>query len=258
MFKSSKVNAKSNYFDEQISYDINVQRGNLNQLYPSDFTENERKIISSVKQFTMTSSERLVTLYRAINHIEKNNILGDIVECGVWKGGSMMIAAKRLLQLNNQNRKLYLFDTFNGMSKPTDVDINMQSLNALDIYSDETTRYEKEEWCYSSLEEVKLNLYSTQYDINNIFFIKGKVEETLPYEGIENISILRLDTDFYESTKHELINLYDKLVSGGVLIIDDYGHWNGAKKAVDEFIEENNLSIFLHRVDYTCRMAIKP
>ena len=110
----------------------------------------------------------------------------------------------------------------------------------------------------SLLDEVKQNLFSVNYNQDNISFFKGKVEDTLPTDQVEQIAILRLDTDWYESTKHELITLYDKLVPGGILIIDDYGHWSGAKKAVDEFIEERELKLLLNRVDYTCRLAIKP
>jgi len=107
------------------------------------------------------------------------------------------------------------------------------------------------------IEEVKKNMFSTGYKQDNISFIKGKVEDTLPFDKIERIALLRLDTDWYESTKHELETLYDKLVIGGVLIIDDYGHWNGAKKAVDEFIKDRKISLFLNRIDYTGRLAIK-
>ncbi len=113
-------------------------------------------------------------------------------------------------------------------------------------------------WCYSPIDEVKTNLAKSGYNMGNIHFVKGKVEDTIPHSEIKDIALLRLDTDWYESTKHELIHLYDRLVSGGVLIIDDYGHWSGSRKAVDEFFAERGLSIFLHRIDYTGRMAIKP
>jgi len=87
-------------------------------------------------------------------------------------------------------------------------------------------------------------------------FIKGRVEETIPNAAPEQIALLRLDTDWYESTRHELIHLFPRLTHGGVLIIDDYGYWQGARKAVDEYIEENKLSILLARIDSTARMAV--
>jgi O-methyltransferase len=85
----------------------------------------------------------------------------------------------------------------------------------------------------------------------------GKVEDTFPKDTPDKIAILRLDTDWYESTRHELIHLYPKLSIGGVLIIDDYGHWEGARKAVDEYINDNTLRILLNRIDYTGRIAVK-
>src|ERR1051325_10354963 len=90
------------------------------------------------------------------------------------------------------------------------------------------------------------------------YTLEGTVEETIPAQAPERIALLRLDTDWYESTRHELVHLYPRLVPGGVLIIDDYGHWEGARKAVDEYIAQNNLRLFLNRIDYAGRLAIKP
>jgi hypothetical protein len=113
-------------------------------------------------------------------------------------------------------------------------------------------------WCFSSIEEVKNNIATLNYPTEKVYFVKGKVEDTIPTTIPQKIAVLRLDTDWYESTKHELEHLFPLLVSGGVLIIDDYGHWEGARKAVDEYIEKNNLNILLNRIDYTGRIAIKP
>jgi hypothetical protein len=206
----------------------------------------------------MTSIERQVSLIRAIDYLVKNKIPGDIVECGVWKGGSMMLVAKRLLQLNDGNRALFLFDTFEGMSEPDERDVNsVDNKTAQELLNKEKKLDGNNVWCYSSLEEVKSNLRKTNYSSEKIFYFKGKVEQTLPEPSIGNIALLRLDTDWYESTKHELEVLYDKVVEGGVLIIDDYGHWSGSRKAVDEFIKKRKLRIFLNRIDYTGRLAIK-
>lgn len=87
--------------------------------------------------------------------------------------------------------------------------------------------------------------------------LKGKVEDTIPNVLPDTISLLRLDTDWYESTKHELTYLYPKLTKKGILLIDDYGYWQGSKKAVDEYIEEEKLSIFLNRIDLSGRLAVK-
>jgi len=245
--------------NKEIRENILSERGNIDDYFPSDFTDNERKNVEYVRKSTMTSQERLVVLSRAIDYLVKNNIEGDIVECGVWRGGSMMLIAQRLIQLKDLTRNLYLFDTFEGMSAPGQEDISAIDSNSAKDLLDQSDRLKGDNvWCYSSLDEVKSNLQKTGYSSDRLRFIKGKVEDTLPEPSIGNIALLRLDTDWYESTKHELETLYDKLVPGGVLIIDDYGHWTGSKKAVDEFIDNRRIPIFLNRIDYTGRLAIKP
>jgi O-methyltransferase len=101
------------------------------------------------------------------------------------------------------------------------------------------------------------NMLSTGYPEEKVHFIKGKVEETLPSVLPDQLALLRLDTDWYESTKHELIHLFPLLDSRGLLIIDDYGHWQGVRKAIDEYFSEHKLNLYLHRVDYSCRVAVR-
>ncbi len=249
---------KKSLLNRSVSDSIINGRGNLTDSYPSDFTTEEREMIESVKMLTMTSIERLVCLSRAVDYIVKNKIPGDIVECGVWRGGSMLMVARKLLKAGDNARSLYLFDTFEGMSEPDERDINaVDKKSATELLESSNKADGNNVWCYSSLDDVRSNFSKISYDPSKVFFIKGKVEETLPYPQIGSIALLRLDTDWYESTLHELETLYDKLVPGGVLIIDDYGHWEGCKKAVDEFIEKRRLPIHLIRIDYTGRMAIK-
>ena len=199
-------------------------------------------------------------LINSINYIFNKKVDGDFVECGVWKGGSMMLVAKKLLELKKTDCELYLFDTFEGTTKPSENDLDYLGNSMLDKWNKEFEG--KKELPASAdfipLEEVKKNLYSTGYPREKIHFIKGKVEETIPKNIPEEISLLRLDTDWYESTKHELNHMFPKLKSGGILIIDDYGHFQGSKKAVDEYFEENKLPIFLSRIDYTGRLCVKP
>ena len=109
----------------------------------------------------------------------------------------------------------------------------------------------------ASLEEVQKNMSLTKYPTEKIHFVKGKVEDTIPDKAPEKIAILRLDTDWYESTKHELEYLFPRLIEGGILIIDDYGHFEGSRIAVDEYLEKNNIHDFLHRIDYTGRLLVK-
>ncbi|AXT20762.1 macrocin O-methyltransferase [Flavobacteriaceae bacterium AU392] len=223
----------------------------------SDIKPKEKKIIEEVKRFTLTNPERIISLIRSIEHIEANNIKGDIVECGVWKGGSMMAALKTLNNLKSFDRNVYLYDTFEGMSEPTEMDKSFKGESASDAYQNKDKFWNQIE-CLSALDEVKSNIYKIDYPSNNIHFIKGKVEDTIPESGIPTeIAILRLDTDWYESTLHEMEHLFPRLVKGGIIIIDDYGHWQGCKKAIDEYLSKNNIELFLHRIDYTCRMGVK-
>lgn len=207
------------------------------------------KIYNLCKQFTMTSKARMRALFGAVEHIVRLDIPGDFVECGVWKGGSSMLVAFTLIELNETNRKIYLYDTFKGMSKPTDDDYRVGDRFAL------AKNQWKKEWCFSPLFEVKKNMLSTGYPQENLIFIKGKVEKTIPIIIPEKIAALRLDTDWYESTKHELINLFPRVSKNGVIIIDDYGYWAGSRKAVDEYF--TNQSIFMKMIDDSGRMGIK-
>lgn len=224
----------------------------------NDFTQFEKDVIDRVKDFTMTSPERVVALIRTIEYINVNNIEGDIVECGVWRGGSIGACILALLKANKTDKKIWLYDTFEGMNKPTDFDLDINGHLA-------SERMEKEDietsnlWAKAELDIVKENVSNFNYPSENINFIKGIVEETLLSSKLpDKISILRLDTDWYESTKIELEILYPKLVSGGVLIIDDYGHWNGCRKAVDEFFETMEFKPLFNRIDYTGRIIVKP
>jgi hypothetical protein len=223
----------------------------------ADFSANDWEIINFVKPYTMTSVERLKSLIDAVSYITGNRIEGDFVECGTWKGGSVMCMQKKLIELNQTDRNFWVFDTFEGMPEPDSVDKNFKQTSAQKLLSEE----EKEKsltWAYSNYEETTRNILSSGYPAENINFIKGLVEDTIPQTPIDKIGILRLDTDWYSSTKFELEQLYPKLVKGGIMIIDDYGHWEGCKKAVDEYFTNNGISIFINRIDYTGRLIIKP
>ena len=183
-------------------------------------------------------------------------IPGDFVECGVWRGGSSMLAALTFQKYQEAARSLYLFDTFSGMTAPTEADTDFAGKHALRSIAEEGLKGHSE-MCLATRVDVEANLRSTQYPWENMHFIEGPVEETIPKTLPDRIAILRLDTDWYESTAHELKYLYPKLVVGGVLIIDDYGHWRGARKATDEYFAENGLTLLLNRIDNTGRIAIK-
>lgn len=200
------------------------------------------------KPFTMTSVERMYALYLATEYIHRARVPGAVVECGVWRGGSAMISALTLMRLGDRNRFFYLYDTYTGMAEPSEQDVRVSHprVRALSEWKTKN-RKNHNAWCFASVQDVQENLRSTGYSKDRLFFIEGKVEETIPAQAPEQIALLRLDTDWYASTKHELEHLFPRLVSGGVLIIDDYGHWAGSKKAVDEYFAD--YPILLNRID---------
>ncbi len=225
--------------------------------YPPDFSDINIEICEAVKPFTMTSAERVNTLIDAVRYVVANKIDGAMVECGVWKGGSTMAMMLALKKLGDENRDFFLYDTFTGMTSPTNVDVSFQGVKAVKEFSKRKKSVSASNWCFSSLDEVKRNTFSTDYNKDKIYFIQGKVEDTIPENIPQKIALLRLDTDWYESTKHELTYLFPLLQPRGVLIIDDYGYWLGAKKAVDEYISNNNICILLNRIDETGYIGIK-
>jgi len=232
-------------------------RSEASREYPPDFTASDVETIQAVRPFTMTSAEKIYELLRSVEYIVRAGIPGDVVECGVWKGGSMMAVAFELRRLQATSRRLHLFDTFEGMTPPQKVDRSFRGEQASDLLdaADPETSWV---WARGVLEQVRDALGRTEYPSELITYVKGKVEDTLPRAAPEQIALLRLDTDWYESTYHELRHLYPRLAPGGVLIIDDYGHWEGARRAVDQYLREEGIPLFLHRIDYSGRVAIKP
>ena len=230
------------------------------ELSPKDkdtFLEKEfEEIYEKCKDYSLVSKERLYATYQAVKYIIESNIEGDFVECGVWKGGTIMMMIYTLQLLKQIDRKIYLYDTFEGMSEPTKDDVDYRGRLA----EEQLKNYEKNDeinlWCFTELEKVKKDILSLGYPEENIIFVKGKVEDTIPKTIPDKISLLRLDTDWYESTKHELKYLYPLLNFQGILIIDDYGFWKGSKKAVDEYFK-NKKNILLFRTDFTGRIMIK-
>jgi O-methyltransferase len=223
------------------------------QAHPPDFREVEVEIINAVRPWTMTSVERIYALIQAVRYVSTNGIAGDIVECGVWKGGSMAAVAKTLLLLQDTSRDLYLFDTFEGMPESTAKDVDYAGKRAAEVLLEDAGS----KCADAPLEAVKGVLYGTGYPRERIHFIRGRVEETIPTSAPQAISLLRLDTDWYLSTRHELVHLFPRLAQAGVIIIDDYGHWRGAREACDDYFAQNQIPILLNRIDYTGRIALK-
>ncbi len=227
----------------------------VRRAYPPDFDAGLIEIIEQVRPYTITSTARLASLVAGVRHLVRSDLPGAIVECGVWRGGSMMAAALELLRLGAEDRDLYLFDTFTGMSQPTSLDVADPALAG--SYVDAAASLEAiNQWCTIGRDEVEGNLRSTGYPPSRMHFVKGKVEDTLPARAPSQLALLRLDTDWYESTAHEMTHLYPRLCSGGILLIDDYGHWLGARKAIDEYFGARPP--FMYRVDPGARLVLKP
>jgi O-methyltransferase len=225
--------------------------------WPLDFQQREIDLYEEVAPYTLTPATAIVALADAVRYVSTNRVPGAIVECGVWRGGSMRAVTRTLLDLGETDVDLYLFDTFEGMSEPTDKDVMWTGERADAVLARESK--ESNFWARASLDEVREVMYALSYPKSKIHFIKGKVEDTIPEQAPDEIALLRLDTDWYESTKHELEHLYPRLVPGGVLILDDYGWWRGAGRATDEYFQENGSAPLLVRIDHEGRrVAVKP
>ncbi|MDQ6949458.1 MAG: TylF/MycF family methyltransferase [Actinomycetota bacterium] len=229
---------------------------------PLDFDEVTQATHQRISRYSLVSPERTFALCSSLEYLERCAVPGDIVECGVWKGGSMMAAALTLDQIGSRGRDLWLFDTFEGMTQPVDVDVDILGNTAhLAMKQRHASLLPgrvagRDVFAYASLDEVRSNMGKVAYKGGEVHYVVGPVEETIPHTIPSTIALLRLDTDFYESTKHELENLLPLVAPGGILIVDDYGAWQGARKAVDEYLVESKLPLFLNRIDVTGRLAV--
>jgi hypothetical protein len=222
----------------------------------------DRPIVESALPYTMTGVPRLQALIDAVRYVERRGIAGHFVECGVWRGGSVLAMIETLRRIGAPPRHIWLYDTFEGMTEPTDRDTSRFEPPALETWQEAQTRGQRP-WhelfgsdVFSDA-AVRATLLSTGYSEDHLHFVTGPVEQTLPGEMPDGaLALLRLDTDWYESTRHELTHLYPPLAPGGVLIVDDYGHFEGARQAVDEYFEVRE-PLLLNRIDYTGRIAVK-
>jgi O-methyltransferase len=206
---------------------------------PSEFASLYRQ----VRRDTMCSNARLRGLYRAVRYVVSHDIPGDIVECGSARGGSAALMALALRRLRSQ-RTVWLFDTFGGLPAPSSQDPDFE---LADLFTGS---------CVGAVDEVR-ELFQRLEIADNARFVKGLFQETLPAAPVPHIAVLHIDGDWYESVKICLNCLYDRVVAGGVIQLDDYGYWKGARKAVDEFIDQRGIEGRLQRLDYSGRFLIK-
>jgi hypothetical protein len=209
--------------------------------------------------YTCTSFEAQYGLWRAAEYAVRCDVPGDFVECGVYKGGSVMVAAMAFSHFGDVRRRFWLYDTFEGMTEPTARDVDFSGRTPHQHLSTWSAR-SMDAMAYSPLEEVRQNLARTGLAPERFVTVKGKVEDTIPGAVPDGpISILRLDTDWYESTRHELVHLFPRLSPGGVLIVDDYLFWRGSREACDEYIRQHQVKILLNRLDRAgAVIGIKP
>ena len=235
--------------------DLEVRKVRPHKVYP-EITDDDLALLNRFADFTLSGVERQWTLLKAIRHVDASRVPGDIVECGVWRGGNVMLA-KAARQASAVDRRYFLFDTFAGMTKPEAIDKSYDGHDTVG-YFETQQRGDHNEWVYCSQSDVERNFASLELLDDSVKFCKGDVVETLAVAANlpQQIAILRLDTDWYASTRKELEVLYPLLAPGGVLIVDDYGHYEGARRAVDEYFADGGP--LLIPVDYTCRMGVKP
>jgi O-methyltransferase len=214
-------------------------------------------VLTRVRPYTMTSDERIIALIDAVRYVVRNKIRGDFVECGVWRGGSVMTMALTLMAEGVSDRRLLIYDTFSGMSDPTEADVDFTGQAAKSVLERSPRTGDDVVWGVSGIEDVRRNIEAIGYPRANVSYVQGRVEDTIPQHAPREIALLRLDTDWYESTRHELVHLYPLLVENGVLIIDDYGHWRGARAATDQYFGSFDKAPYMHRIDYTGRLIIK-
>jgi hypothetical protein len=226
----------------------------VSAISPYDLQPRHREIFVRVRPHTMTSLARIHAVISAAEHVVRRSIPGAFVECGVWRGGSSMAALLAFQAVGDTEREAWLYDTYEGMTPPGERDGAAEAA----IFDRLAPSATGSAWCRAGLDVVERNIASCGYPMAKVHLVAGRVEETIPANAPDEIAVLRLDTDWYESTRHTLEHLYPRLVSGGVLIIDDYGAWEGCQRAVDEYLAAHGIGAFLHRLDSTGRLLIKP
>lgn len=255
-----KANAKLNTRVAELSADSDAVKAEFEKLHTwrtqlhADMDAADRDRIELVRPYTMTSMDKLTSLTLAVRYIVQSGIDGDFMECGVWKGGSVHLMARVLGDAGVTDRDIYLFDTFAGMTEPTARDVDSAGVSAKERMQKSSKKAKI--WAISPREEVEAGLQTLDYPQQRFRLVEGRVEDTIPGQAPERIALLRLDTDWYESTRHELEHLWQRVTPGGVVIIDDYGSFKGSREATDEFFQRLDPPPFLQRAG-NARVVVK-
>jgi O-methyltransferase len=211
---------------------------------PLDFSDDDACLVETVSPYTMTSPEAIRHLRDCVHYVSARGIPGAFVECGVWKGGSSMVAAITFKELGD-HRDVYLIDAFDlPIPPPMDLDTEHGG-NRVFGGATETKPY----WAAVTAKAVAGHMKLTAYPENHVHIVKGLIADVVPYRTPDSISVLRLDTDTYESTIHNLRHLYPRLSDGGILILDDYGSHAGIRQAVSEYFNDPTTAPLIQRVD---------
>lgn len=241
---------------------VTAERDGLVLFLEGEFPDLEKDFAPLYRQSvecTASSVERLYAMYAAIKYLVEADVPGDIVECGVWRGGNCMLAALTLDLLGEGAREVWLYDTFSGMTEPTPRDRDVYGESAMDMRGEafSTAGRPTPFQFVASRADVEANMAATGFDSTRVRYVEGSVEETLPRTSPRQIALLRLDTDWYESTAHSMRHLYPLVSAGGVLLLDDYGDWPAVREAVHECLDDLGEQLLLHRIDNTGRIAIR-
>jgi|LakMenE01Jun11ns_1017448.scaffolds.fasta_scaffold9741419_1 hypothetical protein len=212
----------------------------------------ESQIFLECRDRTMTSPNSISNLISAVDYLDAEKIEGAFVECGVWRGGSTLAFCLATLSMDLSRREVFLYDTFEGFTETSSEDFQItDGRSASDLFN-----IDKNYICSASLRDVKDGIEKSGYPSHLINYVVGDVLQTIPKTLPKSIALLRLDTDYFDSTLHELQHLFPLVSSGGVVIIDDYDHWNGSRKACDEYFKSKNENVLLMRME-SGRMFVK-
>lgn len=249
-----------------------TQKREQNPFINYDYGAEAFEALKINQPYSMMPAVNLITLYEQAVYCEKFKIEGDFVECGVWKGGAVGMMAMANLKHASMRRTLHLFDAFDDICEPdpeVDGEKAMRDLKTLGKRDRDslTGKIEPVTGFYDShgghgTIEICADLLTKVigYPADNICFHKGWFQDTVEIKSndIKQIAILRLDGDWYDSIMIPLLFLYDKVAPGGIVVIDDYGYYEGCTKAVDDFLKSKNITTFLSYSNYGCRYFVKP
>jgi O-methyltransferase len=215
------------------------KRESFQQIREEDFWEH----YEIAKAYSMLQVTGFFDIYQCMRYIKVNNIPGDLVECGCFLGGSSIFIAMMRKLFGLEDRVLHVFDTFTGFPEGS-VDKRKGQPSIGPSYED-------------FFESVRDNFEQT-VGTDNIVFHQGVVEETLEGFNPGPLALMRLDTDYYPSTQKEFEVLYPLLVEDGVLIVDDYGQYEGSRKATDEYLATLDRKPLLALIDSGVVSGVKP